>query len=178
MIKSLFQYNRKKLIVAIIIFVLVIVFFYPLMGDAVKSITETGSTPDTDLGYSLEDLKQLREIYGPEGAEKYFFTRITYDFLWPIAYGFFLINIGAFLLDGVKRKWVPLIKVLPFMAFFFDLFENIFCSAYFFYGQNEIGRIAVFSSGIKWLSIFLALASFAFLIGYKLYRKQKKIDTF
>ncbi len=168
--KSLFEYNKTKLIVSIIVLILAIIILLPLMANAFKAVIDQDITPDKSFGYSLDDLAKIKQLYGRAGANTYFITRLTYDLIWPIVYLFFLINTFAFLLNGLTGKAVKVIKLLPFIAVGFDLMENVLCSVYFFYGQKLIGQLAVLSSQIKWYSLILIALLFVLFAIFKIYR--------
>ncbi len=172
--KALYSYNKTKLIVSIAMLLLAIIVLLPLMLSALRTATHVNITPDRSFGYDLEALEQIKQLYGYEGAKVYFFTRVTYDLLWPAIYLFFLINSYAFLLDGLKERRLIAFKALPFITVFFDLLENTFCSIYFFKGHRLIGLIAVFSSRIKWCLFFIVFISFGLLSVYKIYRKIRR----
>ncbi len=171
--KSLYQYNKTKLIVSLALFILAIVLLFPLILNTLKPIAETGVTPDRSFGYGIEKLAEIRQIYGQQGAKIYFSTRFSYDLIWMAVYTFFFINLLAFLLDGLKAKWLLAIKVLPVIAFIFDLFENSLCSIYFFNGQKTIGLMAALASRIKWYSLLLIFILVILLSIYKIYQKMK-----
>ncbi len=169
--RSLYKYNKTKLIISIVLFILAIIFLAPIMLNTLKSVTETAITPDRSFGYGIEKLAEIRQIYGPEGANKYFFTRFSYDLIWMAIYTFFFINLLAFLLDGLKAKWLLVIKALPFISVIFDLFENSLCSIYFFNGQTAVGKMAALASRIKWYSLLLIFILVILLSIYKIYQK-------
>ncbi len=173
-LKSLFTYSKKKLIISIVLLVFSMILILPLLKNSLKSVSETSLTPDISFGYGLEQLKEIRQIYGEDGAKEYFFSRFTYDVIWMIIYFYFLLNMFAFLLNGLKSKWILLFKSLPFIALCFDFFENVFCSLYFFYGQEIVGVMAATSSLIKWCALILALISFGILYILKTYKRLKK----
>ncbi len=167
---TLFKYDKKRLIISIVLFVLAILILFPLMLNLLKSVTHSGETPDRIFGYGVKELEDIRKSYGSEGAKMYFITRFTLDIIWPGIYVFFMVNVLVFLLDGLKGKWVLAVKILPFIAVIFDLFENTFCSIYFFSGQKTVGLIASFSSLIKWHFLMLILLLFIILGLLKFYR--------
>ncbi len=173
--KSLYKYSRIKLIVSIVMVALAMLLLFPSMLKSLQSVTKTGITPDRSFGYTVGDLEEMREIYGEEGAKRYFLTRVTYDLIWPFIYLFFIINMVAFLLDGLEGKGVKMMKVLPFIAVAFDLFENMFCSIYFFHGNVVIGIVAAVSSRIKWYMLCLIVILF-FVLGIKKYITSKNRD--
>ncbi len=169
--KTLYSYSKIKLLTSILCVALAIVVLLPLMLSAFREAANTTVTPDRSFGYGLEALKQIKGQYGHEGTKVYLFTRVTYDLIWPVVYLFFLINVYAFLLDGLAGKWLVGLKILPFIAVLFDFLENTFCSIYFFNGYISIGLFAVASSRIKWYLFFIMFISFGILSVYKIYRK-------
>ncbi len=173
--KGLYQYNKTKLIISIIIFFLAILFLAPLISNSTREVTGTDLTPDTSFGYGLKELKGMKDIYALEGAKRYFLTRFTYDLLWSAIYLFFIINAIAFLVKDVDCRSIKSIKTLPFIVVLFDIFENSFCSLYFFNGKDSIGVIASYSSKIKWYLLILILVLCILLGVYKTYRYAKRV---
>ncbi len=172
--KALFQYSRKKLIISTVLFLMTALFLIPIMTNSIKSVVQTGTTPDTSIGYNFKELAEMRDIYGREGARTYLYTRMTYDFIWPLMYLFFLVNVFSFFLYGLPLYDIKFLKGLPFLVFLLDLVENTFCSLYFFYGNRVIGLIATYSSRIKWYTLFFLLILFVLLAVYKIFRHMKR----
>ncbi len=169
--KVLFSYHKTKFIIAVVVFVLAIFLLLPAMQRSLMAVTKANMSPDTTIGYTIEALKEMRTIYGPAGANRYFTTRFTYDIIWSAIYVFFIINVYTFLLREIKCKWLLGLQVLPFIAVGFDLLENLFCSIYFFQGYHVIGLIAAAASLLKWCILLLIFISFGLLIAHKIYRK-------
>ncbi len=172
--KSLYQYSRKKLIISIIMLLLSMLLLVPAMQNSLQSVIKVYITPDTNFAYTIDDLEEIREIYGLEGAKRYFITRFTYDLIWPAVYLYFIINFFAFLFDRLEGNFIKFIKILPFISVLFDLFENILCSLYFFKGQRFIGTLAVISSSIKWYLLYFIVILFV-VFSIKKYIYSKKI---
>ncbi len=170
---NIYKYHKTKLIISFALFVLAIIFLFPLILSTLKTISATGVTPDRSIGYGLEQLEEIRQIYGMAGAKIYLFTRFSYDLIWMTIYTFFFINLLAFLLEGLQAKWLIAIKVLPFIAMISDILENTFCSIYFFYAPTAIGFMAVIVSRIKWFSLLLLFITIVLLSIYKIYQKMK-----
>ncbi len=171
--RSLLEYNKKRLLVSVVLLFLAIALLLPLMSHSLNEVVEKDITPDRSFGYDLDDLEGMKELYRQDGARIYFITRITYDLIWPAVYLFFLLNILAFLLNGLKGKGLKALLLLPLVAVCFDLFENGFCSLYFFDGSPLIGLLAVISSRMKWYVLIFTVITGMLLGIYKIYRRKK-----
>jgi hypothetical protein len=69
----------------------------------------------------------MAEAYGPDGRAAYIRARLTFDVVWPLAYGFFLtasiawVNKQAFP-SGSRWQWANL---APLLGVLLDYLENL-----------------------------------------------------
>lgn len=151
--KNILKKDLNWTLFAIVLFVIAMIFFLPMMDKANGEL----ETPDSDFWYDAKRLSEIRLSYDDEQAKNYVETRWTYDVVWPIVYGFFMFSTIRYMTQSLKkRNIVSILRVLPFVAVFFDFIENTMCSLFFLDISSSLtGRIAPLASGLKWSSIFL-----------------------
>jgi hypothetical protein len=155
--------------IALLSLVIFIVFSITVLpsqsAQAVQSAGET-STPDLSFYYSAEQLYSIAESYGAEVRAAYIRARFTFDLVWPLVYGFFLVTSLSWLSGralGEDSFWA-LANLLPLAGVLFDYLENISTSlvmARFPVETWLAANLAGFFTVLKWLSIG---ASFVILI--------------
>lgn len=83
--------------------------------------------PDLSIYYSARSLYRMAETYGEEGRAAYIYARFTFDLVWPIVYGLFLITIISWIYGrilSVEGMWKNL-NLVPFLGMLSDYLENI-----------------------------------------------------
>ena len=77
---------------ALVIFLLFTALVLP--GQAAGSDARTGGTrqPDTSLFYTPAELYGMAEAFGPDGRQAYIQARFTFDVVWPLVYGLFVVT--------------------------------------------------------------------------------------
>ena len=124
--------NTRYLIIFVIALVLFALLVLPVENK--KAQTDfSGITPDTTFFYHAADLVTMAEIYGESGRHLYGISRVRFDVLFPLLYGFTLSIAMSWLLKRLlkkERKWCFL-NLLPFIAALFDLLENLFATIVF-----------------------------------------------
>jgi hypothetical protein len=122
----------------------------------------------------------MAEAYGTEGREAYIRTRFSFDLIWPIVYTFFLLTSISWLSQKTLSSASPLqsINLLPWLAFSFDLLENISTSLVMYrYPQITplVDILAPILSAIKWVLVsgnfLLLIALIVYLVCKKLFAK-------
>lgn len=156
-----------------LLFLLALNVLLPVMSNASGNIT----TPDSDFFYNSIRLKEIGETYSHADVLAYTKTRFTYDLLWPLIYGFYMVSTIAYMTNSWKNvSLLKLLYTLPFIAVFFDFIENILCSLYFLEIAQELaGFLAPIASRLKWLTILLILFIQAILIIISLLKSIKKL---
>lgn len=114
----------------------VVVFFaftatiLPWQAEVSSAYTDTFGAPDSSFWYSATDLYAAAEAWGESGRSAYVFARVTFDVVWPLAYGFFLTTSLAWLFARATRpgnRWRRLV-LLPGVVVLLDYAENL-CTA-------------------------------------------------
>lgn len=162
----------------VLVFILFLVLVLPKVS-AYTAVTIGGSgSPDTDLMYSAEDLYQIAESYGPEGRRLYVVIRWTFDLVWPLVYGGFLVALSISLTSKRRHLLVRKVYLLPLMAMFFDYMENTLVTLVMVGYPNEytvLGTLASYASLMKWLVLSFAFIGVMILALWFVIGKIKKV---
>lgn len=129
-----------------------------------RELAGVGS-PDMSFIYSADDIYRWAEAYGSDGREAYVRARWSFDLVWPIVYGFFLVTAISWV---GRRAWrtgsrAHLLNLLPIVAVVLDYTENILTSIVMLRYPSEAMVAAVLASAVtilKWLGVggsFIAL---------------------
>jgi uncharacterized integral membrane protein len=145
-------------LLSVIIFSLFTVFVLPNQSDSSNDQLGGGESPDLSFYYSSTDLYQMAESYGEQGRQAYISTRFTFDLVWPLVYGFFLIATLGWLLKiafPLDSSWQRA-NLLPLFGMLFDYLENISTSLVMarFPAQTPlVDWMAGFFTALKWMII-------------------------
>lgn len=150
-------------LIGLIVFVGFLVLVLPQQAGSGTGYTGRAAAPDTRFWYSAEDLYAAAEAWGPAGRAAYVAARVSFDVVWPLAYGFFLITalgwLGARLVPATSR-WRTL-AWLPVLVVALDFAENA-CTAIVMTRYPERTAVladlaGVFTAG-KWTTLSLCFA--------------------
>ena len=76
---------------AVVLFALFSATVLPAQAEAGAFYTIRHAAPDTAAWYSPADLYAAAEAWGPDGRAAYVQARVTFDVVWPLVYGTFLV---------------------------------------------------------------------------------------
>ena len=76
----------------LVLFGVFIVVVLPAQAAAGSFYTALHPAPDTERWYAPEDLYTAAEAWGEAGRSAYVRARVTFDVVWPLAYGIFLLT--------------------------------------------------------------------------------------
>lgn len=130
------------------------------------------NSPDMSFFYSRNDLYQMAESYGPTGRGAYIRSRFTFDLIFPLVYGLFLITSTGWLSKRLfsEESLFQNLNLIPLFGMFFDYLENISASIVMArYPQNTIliDFLTPIFSVIKWIFVSTAmLLPFILLIAF------------
>lgn len=150
---------------ALALFVLFMLLALPAQSEISSRDLAGVSTPDMSFVYSAEDLFGWAEAYGAEGREAYVRARWSFDLVWPVVYGFFLVTAISWVGRRAYRaeSRANLMNLLPVAAVLLDYTENVLASVVVLRYPNESLVAATLASPVtiaKWLCIggsFVAL---------------------
>ena len=131
------------------------------------------------MTYSTADLYKLAESYGEQGRRDYVRVRYTFDLVWPLVYGFFLLTaLGWLSVIAVSEhsKWRS-ISSIPILGVVFDYLENISTSIVMVrYPVRTVflDVMATFFTPVKW--IFVG-ANFCLLVIFGIIALGKQIKN-
>ena len=116
--------------VGLVLFTVFIVVVLPAQAAAGSFYTSLSPAPDTERWYAPADLYAAAEAWGEAGRSAYVRARVTFDVVWPLAYGIFLLTGLSWLwalATSPGSRWRR-IALLPILVVLLDYAENI-CTA-------------------------------------------------
>jgi hypothetical protein len=146
---------------AVVVFALFVALVLP--GQSGDSEVDAGS-PDLSFYYSAGELYDMAEAYGPEGRQAYIRARFTFDVVWPLVYGSFLVTALSWLCGrafGPGSNW-RLLNLLPLAAVVFDFVENAMTSlvmARYPVRTPVVAELAGVATAVKWSMLGAAFAA-------------------
>ena len=120
---------------------------------------------DTSFFYTPTQLYQIIASYSRETRLLYIYQRFTFDLVFPIIYGSFVVVTIFYLTQNKKDKLNKLLRLFPILAVTFDLLENITVSLLMYLYPTTIIFVAFIASiftTLKWLTLSF---SFAIIFG-------------
>ncbi len=160
---------------AVILFLIFSVTVLPNQSAKAEIYSAEAGSPDLSLFYTTDELYRMADLYGMSGRRAYVQARFTFDLMFPLIYGTFLLTTIAWAAGKLLRKnsrWRILV-LIPLLAVIFDLLENTAASVVIGrYPQPSqlAAMVAPFFTLIKWLfvgsSFFLAI-TLPLLYGFK-----------
>lgn len=113
-----------------VLFALFTALVLPDQAEAGAFYTDRYAAPDTSFWYSPEDLYAAAEAWGRDGRAAYVYARVTFDVVWPVVYGVFLVTTLAWVWargTAPESRWRG-VALLPMVAVALDYAENV-CTA-------------------------------------------------
>lgn len=153
-------------LVALVLFAVFTATVLPAQAEAAAFYTVRYPAPDTSLWYSPDDLYAAAEAWGREGRAAYVDARVTFDVVWPLVYGAFLVTALAWVWargTASGSRWLG-VALLPVVAVALDYAENICAAtvmARYPAGTPVLAELAPFFTAGKWLAL---AASFILLV--------------
>ena len=129
--RSLITFSKNWIaLAALVVFLLFGAFILPGQSAAADVYSSEVGSPDLSLFYSANDIYQIAEQYGPAGRDAYVRARYSFDLIFPLVYGFFLITVISWFLGKLTNEpgQLRLINLTPIAGMFFDFLENISAS--------------------------------------------------
>ena len=112
---------------ALVVFVVFTAVALP--GQAAQSEARMGGArqPDTSLFYTAAALYDMAEAFGAAGRQAYIQARFTFDVVWPLIYGVFLVAAIGWLAGHAFRPGSPWrrLNLVPVLGVLFDYLENL-----------------------------------------------------
>lgn len=151
-------------VIALVVFMATIL---PAKAADAASYTPTGASFDTSFFYTPAQAIERVGLYSPEARAAYVYDRWTFDLVWPLVYGFFLLCGWAFGLSRLlpaggighagRSRWL----LVPVLAVFFDFVENTAVTVLMLaYPAAPLAVALVASAGtlIKWVFVMVGMS--------------------
>jgi len=143
---------------ALAIFLLFAALVLPAQAARTAERTGADRQPDTSLLYSAGDLYEMAAAFGPEGRQAYIRARFTFDLIWPLVYGFFLVTSIGWLAGRAFVATSPgrLLVLAPLLGVALDYLENISTSlvmARYPAPTPPVDALAPLFTLLKWLFV-------------------------
>lgn len=155
------QISPVVLIISALIFTGFLIFVLPAVSAATLEVTSISQSPDTSFFYTVETLYEIAEGYGEAGRDYYINSRFTFDVVWPLVYGFFIVSaLSLTFRKPILNRNFYVFNLIPLMAVVFDFLENITVSYLMFRYPlfSVVAYGAPFFTLLKWLMIYMAFA--------------------
>ncbi|MBN2046063.1 MAG: hypothetical protein JW757_13655 [Anaerolineales bacterium] len=115
-------------------------------------------SPDTSFFYRPQKLFQIAEAYGEAGRQAYVRARFTFDLIFPLVYGGFLISTISWFLNRftTTENRLRLLNLVPLVGVLFDFLENIAASVVIGAYPLRLELAALLASAftlMKWLFV-------------------------
>lgn len=177
--------NGWVTLAGLIIFVLFSVLILPAQSSQAEKVGGEIGSPDMSFFYSSQNLFDMAEVYGEQGRTDYIRARLTFDLIWPLVYGFFLITAISWLIKhaNFSNTYFGLLNLVPVFGVLFDYFENITTSWVMFrFPQPALlpAMLAPFLTATKWIlvgSSFGILILGVIIVTWDAIRSRKKDTT-
>ena len=117
-------------IAAVAVFAAFTALVLPAQAEAGAFYTVRYPAPDTSFWYSPGDLYAAADAWGADGRAAYVRARVTFDVIWPLVYGTFLVTTLAWVWARATpsgSRWRRIV-LLPILALTLDYAENV-CTA-------------------------------------------------
>jgi len=163
----------------LVIFILFTSLVLPKQSSSVDPSADNIGSPDLSFIYTVDDLYQMAEAYGGNGRTAYIRTRFSFDVIWPIVYGIFLVTTLSWLFDRVFNPgsgWRRL-NLIPVFGLILDFLENSSTSLVMFRYPNQtpiIDWLAPIFTSTKWVFVGGSFILLTFGIGLLIYKRFQK----
>ena len=157
----------KVTLAATVLFILFSILVLPKQSTS-SSAGEPVDSPDLSFYYTKDDLYRMANDYGEQGRIKYIQQRFSFDIIWPVVYGLFLVTAISWLSSQsfIDSRIALYGNLIPLLGVIFDFLENLSTSLviYRFPSRTSIvDTLAPIITTTKW--IFIA-SSFIILMVY------------
>ena len=148
-------------LVGLVVFVAFGALVLPAQSAAAQEASGGAGSPDTSLFYTPDQLLGQAEAYGEAGRAAYVQARWTFDVIFPLVYGFFLVTSIGSCLSRAAPPDSPLrrLNLVPVAAILFDFLENTATSLVMarFPAQMPLAAgLAPWFTLAKWIFVYAA----------------------
>lgn len=153
-------------LVGLIIFFLFMLLVLPSQAEQARINSGGNASPDTSFIYSTTDLYQMADAYGEAGRLAYIRARFTFDLIFPLVYGFFLLTSLSWIFERVyppTSRW-RLANLVPLLGILFDYLENLATSVVMFRYPEKTSLVDLAAPAFSLLKWIFVTGSFVLLI--------------
>ena len=150
--------NGRLTLIAVVVFFLFTALVLPGQASQAEDSSGGAGTPDLSFTYTPADLYRWADQYGEAGRIEYVRARFTFDIVWPLIYGFFLMTTTSWLFNqalAANSRW-RLYNLSALLAMYFDFLENVSTSLVMYrYPQVTyiIDWLAALFTPVKWILV-------------------------
>ncbi|MDO8964757.1 MAG: hypothetical protein Q7W30_09735 [Coriobacteriia bacterium] len=170
--------SGKLALAGLVLFVLFMLLALPAQAWSSRRELAGAGSPDMSFIYSATDIYTWAEAYGAAGRDAYLRARWSFDLVWPIVYGFFLVTAISWVGRRAYRTGsrAHLLNLVPIAGVLFDYTENVLTSIVMLRYPSEALVAATLASPVtvvKWLCVgggFIALLAGGLAWGWRLLR--------
>lgn len=118
--------NIWLLLLSTLLFMSFMIFFLPQQAEKSKAYAEGTGSVDMSFFLKTEAVFEMAEAYGEAGRQQYINARLTFDSIYPLSYGFFLIVASGYFLAKAfnENQFAYSLNLIPFFGVIFDFLEN------------------------------------------------------
>ncbi len=154
------SYLVRRFLIATLIFGFFLILVLPKVSRNVSDTIGEVALPDSSLFYSGAEVYQTAELIGEEGRAFYVRQRITFDFIWPLVYAWFLYSGLRLVFRKSSIEFlVKSIRWLPILGLVADYMENALASMIMLFYPSHLAfaeKWLPICSLIKWSAIAAA----------------------
>lgn len=160
---------------ATVLFFLFTMFVLPGQMTHAEAYSAQAGSPDGSLLYRPADLYRMAEAYGDAGRTAYVRARFTFDLIWPVVYGLFLVASIGWVYGRVfpaASNWQRAV-LAPLGAVAFDYLENMAASIVMLRYPDAtpvVDWLTPIFTFVKWTLVAGSFALLALGIGVGLWR--------
>lgn len=166
-----FLESPLTLTVTVALFVFFLVWVLPDQSTKAAAWTPAGASFDTTFFYTPDQALNMAASWTPEGRLAYIAARWSFDFVWPLVYGAFVMCAWSFALARfpgsqrrLDRSGRPPVSRLAFLTLLgpgFDYLENIAATLLLASPQPApfgYALVAALASAAKWIFVAAGMA--------------------
>ncbi len=150
----------RRFLMSTILFLFFLVLVLPSSSQKASTVFGDATLPDTSLFYSGEEIYQTAEAIGEDGRTFYVRQRITFDFIWPLIYAWFLYSSLSLIYRKSNNEVLTnSIRWLPILGLIADYLENALASMVMLFYPTRLAfaeKWLPIGSLIKWSAIAMA----------------------
>lgn len=172
--------TSRNLVIAILISAVSVGTMAVLTESLVYSVYGEANMPDTNFGYTYDDILLAFNNLGSEGLQVWLQVHLL-DLVFPLGYSFAITFaiIMELRLVFPERENYRVLGILPILAALFDFLENTLVASQAVAYPNLSPEVIAVASSVtimKWLLLYLGFSVVFVLLPFALYKKIKNTE--